>query len=130
MQVGDRRHLWHGLAGTALREVGAHAFCWSKSGPLLPESETVATTRERWRRVHDLLDQSVGLLACARSLGVSLNAPAAASYVRHVVEQTFALLHQFKRLAVRWEHRPELYDAFVSLACSLICWRRLKKTHT
>ncbi|MFJ9634705.1 hypothetical protein ACIRU8_44150 [Streptomyces sp. NPDC101175] len=46
----------------------------------------------------------------------------------YVVEQTFALLHQFKRLAVRWERRTELHDAFVSLACSLICWRRLKKT--
>ena len=48
--------------------------------------------------------------------------------LRYVVEQTFSLLHQFKRLAVRWERRPELHDAFVSLACSLICWRRLKKT--
>ncbi|MFG3137124.1 transposase [Streptomyces sp. NPDC048211] len=47
--------------------------------------------------------------------------------LRYVVEQTFALLHQFKRLAVRWERRTELHDAFVSLACSLICWRRLKK---
>ncbi|MFJ3728141.1 IS5/IS1182 family transposase, partial [Streptomyces sp. NPDC090045] len=46
---------------------------------------------------------------------------------RYVVEQTFALLHQFKRLAVRWERRTELHYAFVSLACSLICWRRLKK---
>lgn len=46
---------------------------------------------------------------------------------RYVVEQTFALLHQFKRLAVRWERRTELHDAFVSLACGLICWRRLKK---
>lgn len=36
----------------------------------------------------------------------------------------FALLHNFKRLAVRWERRTELHDAFVSLACSLICWRR------
>ncbi|MFH8758306.1 IS5 family transposase [Streptomyces atroolivaceus] len=43
------------------------------------------------------------------------------------VEQTFALLHQFKRLAVRWERRTELHDAFVSLACSLICCRRLKQ---
>ncbi|MEU2765143.1 hypothetical protein ABZ648_34525, partial [Streptomyces sp. NPDC007094] len=34
-----------------------------------------------------------------------------------------ALLHHFKRLAVRWERRTELHDAFVSLACSLICWR-------
>jgi transposase len=47
--------------------------------------------------------------------------------LRYVVEQTFALLHHFKRLAVRWERRTELHDAFVSLACSLICWRRLRK---
>lgn len=45
----------------------------------------------------------------------------------YVVEKTFTLLHQFKRLAVRWERRLELHDAFVSLGCSLICWRRLKK---
>ncbi|MGW9452885.1 IS5 family transposase [Streptomyces sp. NPDC055632] len=50
--------------------------------------------------------------------------------LRYVVEQTFALLHQFKRLAVRWERRTELHDALVSLTCSLICWRRLKKTQT
>lgn len=47
--------------------------------------------------------------------------------LRYVVEQTFALLHQFKRLAIRWERRLELHDALVSLGCSLICWRRLKK---
>ncbi|WP_405527966.1 IS5 family transposase [Streptomyces canus] len=47
--------------------------------------------------------------------------------LRYVVEQTFALLHQFKRLAARWERRLELHDALVSLGCSLICWRRLKK---
>ncbi|MFE7011520.1 IS5 family transposase [Streptomyces sp. NPDC057651] len=50
--------------------------------------------------------------------------------LRYVVEQTFALLHQFKRLAVRWERRLELHDVFLSLACGLICWRRLKKTHS
>ncbi|WP_442812899.1 IS5 family transposase [Streptomyces sp. NBC_01800] len=49
--------------------------------------------------------------------------------LRYVVEQTFALLHQFKRLAVRWERRLELHDALVSLACGLICWRRLTKAH-
>ncbi|MFJ1654137.1 hypothetical protein ACIOC2_22715 [Streptomyces sp. NPDC088337] len=47
--------------------------------------------------------------------------------LRYVVEQTFVLLHQFKRLAVRWERRIELHGAFVSLACSLICWRRLTR---
>ncbi len=50
--------------------------------------------------------------------------------LRYVVEQTFALLHQFKRLAVRWERRLELHNAFLSLACSLICWRRLKRNHS
>ncbi|MCX5416060.1 transposase [Streptomyces sp. NBC_00059] len=49
--------------------------------------------------------------------------------LRYVVEQTFALLHHFKRLAVRWERRTELHDAFGSLACSLICWRRLRPVH-
>ncbi|WP_443034195.1 IS5 family transposase [Streptomyces sp. BE147] len=46
--------------------------------------------------------------------------------LRHVVEQTFALLHHVKRLAVRWERRTELHGAFVSLACSIICLRRLR----
>ncbi|UPT39958.1 MULTISPECIES: IS5 family transposase [Streptomyces] len=50
--------------------------------------------------------------------------------LRYVVERTFALFHQFKRLAVRWERRTELHDAFVSLACSLICFRRLKKARS
>ncbi|MDX5564970.1 hypothetical protein PYK79_18950 [Streptomyces sp. ID05-04B] len=50
--------------------------------------------------------------------------------LRYVVEQTFALLHQFKRLAVRRERRLELHDAFLSLACSLICWRRLRRNHS
>ncbi len=43
----------------------------------------------------------------------------------YVVEQTFALLHQFRRLAVRWERHLDIHDSFVSLACALICWRRL-----
>jgi len=35
--------------------------------------------------------------------------------LRYMVEQTFALLHQFKRRAVRWERRLELHDTFLSL---------------
>ena len=50
--------------------------------------------------------------------------------LRYVVEQTLALLHQFKRLAVRWEHHLDLHDALVSLACALICRRRLKDRKT
>ena len=47
--------------------------------------------------------------------------------LRYVVEQAFALLHHFKRLAVRWEQRLDLHDALVTLGCTIICWRRLKK---
>ncbi|WP_372455428.1 transposase, partial [Nonomuraea ceibae] len=44
---------------------------------------------------------------------------------RWVVEQTFALLYAFKRLRIRWEIRADSHEAFLKLACSLICWRRL-----
>ncbi|MFC9330410.1 transposase [Kitasatospora sp. NPDC057015] len=47
--------------------------------------------------------------------------------LHYVVEQTFALLHRFKRLAVGWERRPDPHDSLISLACALICWRRLNK---
>ncbi|MFF7240284.1 IS5 family transposase [Streptomyces collinus] len=45
---------------------------------------------------------------------------------RWVVERTFAHLHWFRRLRIRWEVRDDIHEAFLSLACSLICWRRLK----
>ncbi|MGA5499186.1 hypothetical protein ACPCSP_33190 [Streptomyces cinereoruber] len=44
-----------------------------------------------------------------------------------VTEQPFALLHRFKRLAVRWERRAELHGALVSPACGLVRRQRLKK---
>jgi transposase len=47
--------------------------------------------------------------------------------LRYVVEQTVARLHQFRRLAVRWERRLDIHDGLVSLACAMICWRRLIK---
>ncbi|GAB7051236.1 hypothetical protein JCM9534A_63620 [Catenuloplanes indicus JCM 9534] len=47
--------------------------------------------------------------------------------LRYVVEQGIALLHQFRRLAIRWERHLDLHEAFVSLGCALICWRRLIK---
>ncbi|MFC1408711.1 transposase [Streptacidiphilus sp. N1-12] len=50
--------------------------------------------------------------------------------LRYVVERTFALLHQFKRLATRWERRLDLHDALVSPGCTIICWRRLKNART
>ena len=44
---------------------------------------------------------------------------------RWVVEQTFALLHWFRRLRIRWEIRDDIHEAFLRLACASICLRRL-----
>ncbi|MEV0594977.1 IS5 family transposase [Nonomuraea cavernae] len=44
---------------------------------------------------------------------------------RWVVEQTIALLHWFRRLRIRWEVRDDIHEAFMTLACAIISWRRL-----
>ena len=49
---------------------------------------------------------------------------------RWVVEQSIALLHWFRRLRIRWEIRDDIHEAFLSLACAIICWRRLTRSHT
>src|SRR6266542_4009266 len=45
--------------------------------------------------------------------------------IRWVVEQAIAHLHQFKRLAVRWDRHLLMHQGFTKLAAALICWRRL-----
>jgi transposase len=47
---------------------------------------------------------------------------------RWVSEQTIALLHQFRRLRVRYDRRADIHEALMSLACSVICWRRLHRS--
>jgi transposase len=47
--------------------------------------------------------------------------------VRWIVERTFAHLHQFKRLLVRYERRAEMHEAMLAIGCCLICFRRLPK---
>jgi transposase len=46
---------------------------------------------------------------------------------RWVVERGFAWLHAFKRLRTRYERRADIHQAFLSLACSIICLRALLK---
>ncbi len=40
---------------------------------------------------------------------------------RWVVERTLSWLHQFRRLRVRYERRADIHEAFLTLACALIC---------
>jgi transposase len=40
---------------------------------------------------------------------------------RWVVERTLSWLHQFRRLCTRWERRADIHQAFLTLACILLC---------
>lgn len=73
VQVSDRWHLWKNLCDKVLAEVRAHASCWATVNPPRPGGVREQTTRERWHKVHALLDSGVGLLECARRLGIALN---------------------------------------------------------
>ncbi len=44
---------------------------------------------------------------------------------RWAVERTFAWLAAFRRLSIRYERRADIHVAFLTLACSIICLRRL-----
>jgi transposase len=46
---------------------------------------------------------------------------------RWVAEQAFALLHWFRRLRIRWEVRDDIHEAFLKLACAIVCFHRLAK---
>ena len=45
--------------------------------------------------------------------------------LRWFVEQALALMHQFKRLRVRDDRNDEVHEAFMTIACAMICRRRL-----
>ena len=47
---------------------------------------------------------------------------------RWVVERTFAWLHQFKRLLVRYDRRGDIHEAFLAIGCCLVCHRRLNNS--
>jgi transposase len=44
---------------------------------------------------------------------------------RWVVERTLSWLRQHRRLLIRYDRTAEIHEAFLSLACSLICLRTL-----
>jgi transposase len=49
-------------------------------------------------------------------------------HFRWVVERTFAWLHNFKRLLVRYDRRADIHQAFLALGCCLLCYRRLRNS--
>ena len=43
-----------------------------------------------------------------------------------LAERAFAHMHNFRRLRTRYERTPEVHLAFLTLACAILCWRRLE----
>ena len=46
---------------------------------------------------------------------------------RWVVERTFAWLRRYRRLAIRYERRDDIHQAFLDLGCALICFNALQR---
>ncbi|MEU1827554.1 ISL3 family transposase [Streptomyces abikoensis] len=101
VQVSDRWHLWRNLCDKVQLEVRAHAGCWATINPPRPGGVREQTTRERWNKVHDLLGQGVGLLDCARRLGVSLN-----------TVKRYARMPEPHALRLTPAYRPTLVDPY------------------
>ena len=76
-----------------------------------------STAVEAWLRAHKIRP----IIAHQRSPHGS-----GLGHQRWVVERTLSWLHQHRRLRLRYERRADIHEAFVSLACSLICLRALE----
>jgi transposase len=46
---------------------------------------------------------------------------------RWVVERTHSWLNRLRRLKVRYERRADIHEAFLKIACALICWSFLQR---
>jgi transposase len=44
---------------------------------------------------------------------------------RWVVERSLAWLARYRKLTIRYERKPEIHVAFLTLACALVCLGRL-----
>jgi transposase len=44
---------------------------------------------------------------------------------RWVVERTLSWLHQFRRLRTRYEKRLDIHQAFLTIGCCIICFKKL-----
>ncbi|MGX1977191.1 ISL3 family transposase [Streptomyces kronopolitis] len=101
VQVSDRWHLFRNLCDKVLAEVRAHAPCWVTVNPPRPGGVREQTTRERWHKIHQLLDQGVGLLDCSRRLGLALN-----------TVKRYARIPEPTVLRIAPQYRPTLVDPY------------------
>ncbi|MFI5814972.1 transposase [Streptomyces sp. NPDC051643] len=77
-------------------------------------------------RGYDKYRRLIRPAASHRRLPAKAHPTAPAWAKRWVVERTFAWLHQFKRLRIRYEIGADVHLGLLQLACSIICLRRLR----
>jgi IS5 family transposase len=107
--------------------------------PLLDAIPPIRRPRGRPRRRPDKLhgDKAYDSRACrqaCRRRGITpriarrgLESRTKLGRYRWVVERTIAWLHRFRRLAIRYERRDDIHDAFLVLGCALICLNQIRR---
>lgn len=138
-KLGSKHHLLTDAAGLPLAATvtGAHRHDVTQWVPLLDAIPPVRGRRGRPKRRPAAVygDRAYDSTAHRQALRTRHIQPVLArrgqphgsglGTYRWVVERTLAWMHQFRRLRVRYERRTDIHEAFVSIACSLICLRTL-----
>jgi hypothetical protein len=101
VQVSDRWRIWRNLCDKVQLEVRAHTGCWATVNPPRPGGVREHSTRERWKRIHDLLSRGVGLLDCSRRLDLALN-----------TVKRYARMPEPQALDITPAYRPALVDPY------------------
>lgn len=101
---------------------------WAVIAPLLPPPQR---RRKRYPGRKPLVHRETltGILFVLRSAEIARRHTGHGSGLgktRWVVERTITWLHQFRRLRIGYERRPEIHEAFLTLGCAIICWRFLQ----
>ncbi|WP_216915938.1 IS5 family transposase [Nocardia noduli] len=136
---GSKHHLITDATGTplAVTLTGGNRHDVTQLIPLLDALPTLGGRRGRpWRRPRylyadrgydydkyrrQLRDRGITPVIARRGTGHG----SGLGVVRWPVERSFAWLHAFKRLRIRYERRADIHQALLSLACAVICLRKL-----
>jgi transposase len=100
-----------------------------------PITQTNGRRRKRPAKLH--ADKGYDYPRCRRALARRHVAPRIArkgietreKLGRHrwVIERTMAWFNQYRRLTIRYERRQDIHEAFLSLGCSMICFKALTR---
>jgi transposase len=140
-KAGSKRHLLTDANGLplAIEHTAANVHDSRLCLPLVEAVPPIQGPRGRPRRRPDILfaDRAYSSAAIRRALRACGVLPAIAKpgdahgsglgAYRCVIEGAFAWLFGWRRLRVRYEKRADIHDAFLRLACAMICFRRWQR---